>query len=49
MKTKEYDEKLVDKIMLGLEKSHQKLLATKRRNNEELIILRDNTIVRVKP
>jgi hypothetical protein len=40
---------LRDKILLGLEKSHQKLLADKRRNNEELIILRDNQIVRVKP
>ena len=49
MKTKEYNEELVDKIILGLEKSHQKLLATKRRNNEELIILQDNKIVRVKP
>jgi len=49
MTTKRYNEALIDKIILGLEKSHQKLLATKRRNNEELIILRDNTIVRVKP
>ena len=49
MKTKEYNEELLDKIMLGLEKSHQKLLATKRRNNEDLIIIRDNQIVRVKP
>ena len=49
MKTKEYNEELLDKIMLGLEKSHQKLLADKRRNNEELIIIRDNKIVRVKP
>lgn len=49
MKTKEYYDELFDKIMLGLEKSHQKLLATKRRNNEELIIIQDNQIVRVKP
>jgi len=46
---KEYNEELIDKILIGLEKSHQKLLATKRRNKEELIILRDNKIVRVKP
>ena len=49
MKTKEGNEELADKIMLGLEKSYQKLLATKRRNNEDLIILRNNKIVRVKP
>ena len=49
MKTKEYNEELVNKIIYGLEKSHQQLLAAKRRNNEELVIIRDNKIVRVKP
>ena len=46
---KKYNEELIAKIMRGLEISHQKLIATKRRNNEELIIIRDNKIVRVKP
>ena len=49
MKTNEYNEELVNKILIGLEKSYQKLIATKKRNNEDLIILRDNKIVRVQP
>jgi len=49
MNTKEKNEELIEKIMRGLEISYQKLLATKRRNNEELVILRDNKIVFVKP
>ena len=49
MKTKEYNEALVEKIIYGLEISHQKLLAAKRRNNEELVIIRDNKIVKIKP
>ena len=40
---------LKNKILFGLEKSYQKLLAEKRRNNEDLIVLQDNQIVRVKP
>jgi hypothetical protein len=42
-------EALVQKIMEGLDRSYQKLLETKRRNNEELVILQDNKIVRIKP
>jgi len=49
MDTKKYNEELIAKIMIGIEKSHQKLLATKKKNKEELIIIRDNQIVRVKP
>ena len=49
MKTKDNNEELIEKIIWGLEISHKKLLATKRRNNEELVILRDNKIVFVKP
>ena len=40
---------LKNKILRGLEKSYQNLIAAKKRNNEELIILKDNQIVRVKP
>lgn len=47
MKTE--NEQLADKILFGLEKSHQNLIAEKRRRNEELIILRGNRIVRVQP
>jgi len=49
MKTKEYNEELIEKIIYGLEISHKKMIADKRRNNEELVILRDNKIVRIKP
>jgi hypothetical protein len=48
-----YDNKgkigIEDKILHGLEKSHEKLIASKRRNNEELVILQDNRIVKIKP
>jgi hypothetical protein len=49
MNTKDEDEILVNKILEGLEKSYQKLLETKRRNNEELVILKDGKITRIKP
>lgn len=39
---------LRNKIMRGLEESHKKLIASKKRNNEELIILEENQIVKVK-
>jgi hypothetical protein len=48
-KNKDRHDALVQKILEGLDRSYQKLLETKRRNNEELIILQDNKIVRVKP
>jgi len=37
------------KIERGLELSYQRLLEEKRRNNEELIVMRGNEIVRIKP
>jgi hypothetical protein len=42
-------EELTNKILHGLELSNKKLHETKRRNNEELIILQNNKIVRIKP
>ena len=39
----------VDKILKGLELAYEKLLAEKRANNGELVILRDNKIVTIKP
>jgi GTP cyclohydrolase I len=48
-KDKDRYEELVEKIMEGLDKTYQKLLETAKRNNEELVILKDNKIVRVKP
>jgi hypothetical protein len=49
MKTTKKNEILINKILKGLEKSYKKLLAEKKRNNEELIIMKDNKIIRVKP
>jgi len=48
MKVKDKIE-LRNKILLGLEKSYQDLLAEKRRKNETLIVLRNNQVVRVQP
>lgn len=47
-KKKEEDE-LTNKILRGLDKSYKDLLEYKRRNNEDLIVLRNNRIVRIKP
>jgi len=45
----EKDEDFTEKIMRGLELSYQRLLETKRRNNEELVVMREGKIVRIKP
>ena len=39
----------VNKILLGLELTYEKLLADKRAKNSELVILRDNKIITIKP
>jgi len=41
--------KLEEKLLRGLEKSYKDLLATKKRNKEDLIILKNDKIVKVKP
>ena len=41
--------KLKEKLLLGLEKSYKDLLASKKRNNEELIVLQNDKIVKIKP
>lgn len=38
-----------DKIIKGLEKVYEKLLEFKKAKNSELVILRDNKIVKIKP
>lgn len=38
-----------NKILKGLEKAYKKLLEFKKRKNSELVVLRDNKIVRIKP
>jgi len=37
------------KILKGLELSYEKLLAEKKAKNSELVILRDNKIITIKP
>lgn len=37
------------KILKGLEKVYEKLLEFKKMKNSELVILRDNKIVKIKP
>lgn len=44
---KHIDEK--NKILKGLEKVYEKLLEFKKMKNSELVILRDNKIVKIKP
>ncbi len=38
-----------NKILKGLEKVYEKLLEFKRMQNSELVVLRDNKIVKIKP
>ena len=38
-----------DKILKGLEKAYEKLLEFKKAKNSELVVLRDNKIVKIKP
>jgi len=38
-----------NKILKGLEKVYEKLLEFKKTKNSELVILRDNKIVKIKP
>jgi hypothetical protein len=38
-----------DKIIAGLELAYQNLLESKRKNNSEIVIIKDNKIVRIKP
>ena len=48
VKDKERNER-VDKILKGLELTYEKLLAEKKAKSGELVILRDNKIVTIKP
>ncbi len=37
------------KILKGMDKVHEKLIEFKRKNKTELVVLRNNKIVRIKP
>lgn len=49
MTTVEKQLELKDKILIGLEKVYEKLIEFKKLKNTELVIIRDNKIVKIKP
>jgi len=49
MTTVEEQIELKNKIVLGLEKVYEKLIAFKKQKNTELVVMKDNKIVRIKP
>lgn len=49
MTTVEKQIELRDKILLGLEKVYEKLIQFKKEKKSELVILKDNKIVKIKP
>jgi hypothetical protein len=49
MTTVEKQLELRDKILLGLEKVYEKLIEFKKQKNTELVIMKDNKIVKIKP
>lgn len=49
MTTIEIQRQEKDKILKGLEKVYDKLLEFKKSKNSELVVLRDNKIVKIKP
>jgi hypothetical protein len=49
MTTVEKQIELKDKIILGLEKVYEKLIAFKKLKNTEIVIMKDNKIVKIKP
>ncbi len=49
MNTLEKQIEFKDKILLGLEIVYEKLLEFKKQKNTELVVMRDNKIVKIKP
>lgn len=49
MTTVEKQIELKNKILVGLEKVYEKLIEFKKQKNTELVIMRDNKIIKVKP
>jgi hypothetical protein len=48
MTTIEEQLEIRDKILLGLEKVYEKLIEFKKQKNSELVVIRDNKIVKIK-
>jgi hypothetical protein len=49
MTTVEKQLELKDKILIGLEKVYERLIEFKKQKNTELVIIKDNKIVKIKP
>ena len=49
MTTIEKQMELKNKILHGLEKAYDKLILFKKQKNTELVVMKDNKIVRIKP
>jgi hypothetical protein len=49
MTTVEKQIELKDKIVIGLEKVYERLIEFKKQKNTELVIIKDNKIVKIKP
>jgi hypothetical protein len=49
MTTVEEQVELRNKILLGLEKVYEKLIEFKKQKNSELVVMKDNKIVKIKP
>ncbi|MEO8852675.1 MAG: hypothetical protein ABI359_02795 [Ginsengibacter sp.] len=45
----EKQEVLFEKILLGLDKVYEKLIEFKKQKKSELVVMKDNKIVRIKP
>ena len=49
MTTVEKQIELKDKILIGLEKVYERLIEYKKQKNTELVVIKDNKIVKIKP
>ena len=49
MTTVEQQNELRDKIVAGMDKVYERLLEFKKQKNSELVVIRDNKIVKIKP
>lgn len=49
MTTVEKQTELRDNILLGLEKVYEKLIEFKKQKKTDLVVMKDNKIVRIKP
>lgn len=49
MTTVEKQLELKDKILLGMEKVYEKLIEFKKLKNTDLVVIKDNKIVKIKP